>query len=684
MRLPILWMAAAFCAGIFIATHYGESPKMWLAAALVAIVVAAALLYRAPIAVAWSGALIVWLTIGGLGASLERASVPANHITRLLDAGGIDTTEPLRWRGRLREDPAKLPWGYRYEIDVEQVEVEGAAVPVAGGLRANLYSGSRVAPPPDGLRAGDRVEALMKARPPRNFLDPGAADIRGYLARQRIDLLGSLRSGDLLTVVDRPPPTILHRLARIRGDFERRLDSLTDSPSGANPDRAAVLRAMLLGDRSFVDSQTVVAFQKTAAYHVLVVAGLHTGALVIFIFWLCRRVRLSIVATSLVTIAVLAAYVGVVQDRPPILRAALMATFYLLARPLFRRIDLLNTISLAGLTLLIWRPSSLADSSFQLSFLAAGVIAGLALPWIDRTSSPYRAGLAHLGDVTRDVAHAPRIAQFRIEMRAAAQWLAARLPRRFAPYAANGVTIPIRVGLRLWDVILLSLCIQWGMMPVLAQTFHRVALSGPVSNIPAVLLTGLIVPLGFLALAMTFVWMRLGSWLGAVLNRCTGILVACVQWFSHWPHVSYRIPGPPAWLLIAFFVMLACLAILSRAEARRLASRFARRQLATRPHAGMDCGCRTRSTHIACSHSSICAGPATRETGTHGPRCWPGRLNFCCVPRRPHDADRRRRSRRLGMDQRIPLRPGYRRGSCSSVPVVAWTQENRRHRAKPR
>jgi len=41
---------------------------------------------------------------------------------------------------------------------------------------------------------------------------------------------------------------------------------------------------MLLGDRSFVDSETVTAFQKTAVYHVLVVAGLHVGTLAVFFF----------------------------------------------------------------------------------------------------------------------------------------------------------------------------------------------------------------------------------------------------------------------------------------------------------------------------------------------------------------------------------------------------------------
>ena len=379
--------------------------------------------------------------MGGLAFSVERATVPANHIARLFAAGRVDPGIALRWRGRLREDPLRLPWGQRFEIDLEQVEAAGAALSTSGGLRVNFYPGARVAEPPAGLRAGDRVEILVKARPPRDYLDPGAFDVKGFLAREKIDVLGSLRSGELLQLVDRPPPTISQRLARARGTLLARLDSLF----AEHPERGAVARAMLLGDRSFVDSSVVLAFQKTAAYHVLVVAGLHVGALVIFLWWVGKRLRFSMAAISVMTLLALAAYVGIVQDRPPILRAALMAALYLCARPLFRRVELLNTIAIAALILLIWKPSSLGDSSFELSFLAAAVIAGLALPWMERSSAPYRAGLNHLGDVTRDPAHAPKIAQFRIEMRAAAQWLAGRMPgaigvasERFAGAAGAG------------------------------------------------------------------------------------------------------------------------------------------------------------------------------------------------------------------------------------------------------
>ena len=575
MKLPVLWIVAAFAAGIGLAARWHGPLWPWITVAALAIFVSGILLWREFRAAAWILALVAWTALGALATGVERASVPANHVSRLIAAGRLDTNDPLRWRGRLREDPMALPWGRRYEIDLEQVEEAGETVPVSGGLRVNLYGDAHTAGDLQSLRAGDRVEALVKARPPRNFLDPGAFDLRGFLARQKIDLTGSLRSGELLQLIDRPRPTLRQRLARARGALLARLDALFPG----QPARAAVLRAMLLGDRSFVDSEVVTAFQITAAYHVLVVAGLHVGALVVFLFWLCRSLRLPIGVTTLVTLGVLAAYVGVVQDRPPILRAALMAAFYLCARPLFRRVELLNTIALAALVLLLWKPSSLVDSSFQLSFVAASVIAGLALPWMSRTSAPYRNGLRHLGDVTRDGAHPPKIAQFRIEMRAAAQWFAARLPQSLASRASELLTLPIRAGLRLWEIVLLSAVIQWGMMPLLARDFHRVSLAGPLSNIPAVMLTGIIVPLGFLALLLTFVWARLAMAVAKAVGFCAGLLLATMNWFSRLPRVSYRIPDPPFWLILLFFAALIVLAAAARAAAAHRTGRIARRQL---------------------------------------------------------------------------------------------------------
>jgi competence protein ComEC len=552
---PFVWIAAALALGIALAGGLPQAPLAWLAFAAAAVGGGLVLLWRKRLWAAWVLALLAWCFVGVLAATLERAAVPDNRADLLAQSGRLDLSEPLRWQGRLRNDPLRLPWGYRYELSLQQVEVRGRIFPVSGGLRLNYYTDEHSHQTPPAVHAGDRVEVLARAGLPRDFLDPGAFDFRGYLAQQGIDLTGTLRDAVLMQRLPGSPPTLRERLARARGALRREADRVF------GPGEAPVVRAMLLGDRSFVDSTLATSFQKAAAYHVLVIAGLHVAVLTIFLFWLCRRLHLSPVPTTLVVLVLLGGYVAVVQDRPPVERAALMAAVVLVSRLFFRRVSVLNSVSLAAVVLLLARPSELRDSSFQLSFLAAAVIAAVALPWIDRTSSPYRRGLQHLADVTRDGTHPPRIIQFRLEVRQLFSWLSGRMPARWAHRSAVTLEWMMRGGFRLWEVALLSLAIQFGLLPVLVADFHRVSLSGPVANIPAVLLTGLIVPLGFLALATGLVWTRAGAILAKPVGWLVAALISTIEWFARWRVLSYRIPGPPLWLMAAFLVLLAILGI---------------------------------------------------------------------------------------------------------------------------
>ncbi len=569
MKLPALWIVAAFAAGIALAGLQPPisllQPKVWLALAGAALLAGFGLQLRSRSSSAWVLAIVAWTFLGAAAARLEPLPMPANHVINMVAQHRVDTSEALRWCGRLRQDPVHLPWGRGYELELEKVEVGGEGIPVAGGLRVSYF---RIPEAPEALpvlRAGDRVEALVRARVPRNFGNPGALDARGFLARENIHLTGSLRSAELLRKLGELPPTLGHRLARARGLLLERLETLF----AAAPGRAAVLRAMLLGDRSFIDHERAEAFQKSAAYHVLVIAGLHVAALAGFVLWAGRRLRFSPLASTVLTLAALAGYVAIVEDRPPILRAALMGAIYLCARLMVRRVELLNTAAAAALLILVARPSALTDPSFQLSFLAVGTIGALAVPWIDRSSEPYRRALDHLSDSTRDGAHPPRAAQFRLDARAAAGWLGRRLPSRLAARAAPLVTVPCAGALRLWEIFVLSFVLQIGMLPLLALYFHRVSLAGPLANIPAVLLTGLIVPIGFLTLGASLVWQALAGALAKVLGALVAALVASVEWFTRWGWTSYRIPGPPTLLLAAFFAAMVLMALALRSARRR-------------------------------------------------------------------------------------------------------------------
>ena len=72
-----------------------------------------------------------------------------------------------------RADPLRLPWGMRYDVDLEAVQSAGEWMPVSGGLRVTYYFNERAPQLPPELRAGDRIETLARARLVRNFGDPG-------------------------------------------------------------------------------------------------------------------------------------------------------------------------------------------------------------------------------------------------------------------------------------------------------------------------------------------------------------------------------------------------------------------------------------------------------------------------------------------------------------------------------
>ena len=129
MKLPALWIVAAFAAGIELAERWPAlAPDCGSGVALslrdssrrnFALAAACTPPRGSSHSLAWTS------RSARVATGVERAAVPANHVTRLLAAGRLDTSDPLRWRGRLREDPMALPWGQRYEIDLEQVEESG-------------------------------------------------------------------------------------------------------------------------------------------------------------------------------------------------------------------------------------------------------------------------------------------------------------------------------------------------------------------------------------------------------------------------------------------------------------------------------------------------------------------------------------------------------------------------------
>jgi competence protein ComEC len=131
---------------------------------------------------------------------------------------------------------------------------------------------------------------------------------------------------------------------------------------------AAILNAMLLGDRKDVPEFINNSMVKSGTVHILVVSGFNVGIVVFIIVLFLKLMRLPRNLLFCVAIPCTVIYCLMTGASTPVVRATLMSIVFMLAFLLKREPDIYNSLALAVIFILFVNPRQLFDISFQLSF----------------------------------------------------------------------------------------------------------------------------------------------------------------------------------------------------------------------------------------------------------------------------------------------------------------------------
>ncbi|HUI40649.1 MAG TPA: ComEC/Rec2 family competence protein [Terriglobia bacterium] len=590
---PAIYVAAAFAIGIAgagspqasEATAVRAIPELMLASA--ACVLVGAALVRAKRENWAAAAVLAGFVLAGATASLLFAfRFPPRHLSHL-ESWGIDLSRPVELQGHLLSDPVPTPSGLQFDIEATQIAQAAANGPpstfsVNGKLRLRLAADAArdetISSESPTLHQGDSIEAALQLRRPRVYANPGSFDFRQRAASIE-DLFweGSIEGAGHFRKLPLAPAPGPGRFAEAaRRTVRHAIDRLYPpwSPEGRD---GAVLKAILLGDRSSLDSATLDHFRSTGLYHLLVIAGLHVGLIAALVLGLLRLLGLRRRWRHALLLVALLGYAFLVEQRAPTVRATLMLVAFIVAQLLDRDYTALNSVGLAALLLLLARPAWLFETGFQLSFSAALLIVGLAGPLLNLTIEPYRRALRHLDVVEQDAALPPRTAQFRLDLRMLIGFLRRRfrlLGRR--PEAARRLVIwPLDVTFRLADLVLLSAVLQIGLLLPMAETFHRVTLAGVGLNALAVPLMAVLLAVAIPTVALATVAPAWAAWPAKGLAKIFAALFSIAE-APHLPAwLSYRVPSPPAVVAAGFaLALLAAALTLRRSRAGFLLSSF--------------------------------------------------------------------------------------------------------------
>lgn len=492
------------------------------------------------------------------------------------DAQEVTVTAHVIEEGNLEEEASGY-WRQRIGVVTEQIASPAHAETVRAGVRLNIYSKSnsrydlgtdpeiaeqvpqKIAGEVPGTRLfhyGERLRFAAKLNPPHNYGNPGAFDYAGYLREQGIVATASVKLADLEVLAGNAGNWLDRGLARAHRSILVQVHKLWDARD------AALVDALVIGEKSFIERPVRVDFQRSGTYHLLVVSGMSVAILAGFVLWTLRRIGMSDVSASACSLLAVFAYAALTRQGAPVWRAALMFAVYLVTRLLYRKGAVMNALGASALVLLVVNPAALFGASFQMSFLCVVLLAGIAVPIFARSTGPYLRGLRSLDALAYDRSLPAKVAQFRIDLR----MILRRIQRRIPTKVASAIVVRgLRYSLGAFNLILLSAVMQFGMALPMAVYFHRATSVGIPANLVSVPLLEIFMPAATVAVGVSYVWTSAAQLPAAVARFALHGIAGTVFWVSKWQIADVRLPAPGFFVMMfAACAIFACMLVIRR------------------------------------------------------------------------------------------------------------------------
>jgi competence protein ComEC len=589
--VPLFHAAWLFAAGIVVTSRVWVQPTLVLVAFVLVAALCGVVVSRVGRArrIVWLPLAVLWMMLGAWCGEMEPQPAVAPELATLSDGllrtveGTVVDAGPVRSELEQNVDePMATAPTQRIDLRVATLEAvsdeSDAQAPVGGGIRltvrwpASEYGGAK-----DGTQGGagagispyhcgERVRAVVRLLPPETYHDPGVWSRADYLLDQGITSTASVASDR----VERLGQESGRFLACRAGGWQRastaRLLALPaamrnlPTPLRLSEDDAAMLAAMVAGDRTYLTHALRVGFERTGSFHMLVVSGFHLAIVAACILWIARRLHVPRVPATIVTIAASFTYALFTGFATPVQRSLWMVTLYLVGRLLYRERNALNTIGFAALCLLVVSPRSLFDSSLQMTLLAVIAIAGVAAPLLQGTIHPYLAATRDLRLIAIDIKLSPRLAEYRLMIRMVAE----RIERagnqliawRIFPWC-------VRFAMRFVELLVISCVVELAMTLPMAVYFHRITIFALPVNLLILPLLVVLVPAALLTLLLLVVWPAAAVVPAMVVALVMHFGVGLVRVFGSMALGDFRIPNPLLWQSAVFCALLGATIVLA-------------------------------------------------------------------------------------------------------------------------
>ncbi|WP_186775535.1 ComEC/Rec2 family competence protein [Rubripirellula tenax] len=465
--------------------------------------------------------------LGGLNHAIQMRSYAESTIAKMMGPqsrptiveGVIERPAVLRRHpmAERRSFENQSPWQTQFEVTLDRVRVGYDFEPIDGRVLVSVDGRLDEFLPGDPIRVFGDIRGIA---PPTN---PGQTDMAGYYHRRRLQ--GRIDVNQIEQVQRIGEPVSGYGFSRLIAQAAARsrdglLDNLSES---AGP----LAVALVIGQRDFVDQETRDQLLVTGTAHLLSVSGMHLAIVVLMTQWIAMILRMPMTAKIGLIIVVCIFYCAITGARPPVMRAAVLVSTLMFSIWMRRPGQAINTLSLAGLILVLANPQNVFSVGVQLSFLAVATLI--------MTSGRGRTGSPAIDQAIRNEEQLSELAK-------SARPMAIK-------QLGYGVDI---IRQLLW----FSLCVSVISLPLVWHQFNVISWISVPTNV-------VLGPLLVLALASgicTAGGVLLGAPLLAVPATVCEFSLAVMRWLIQWaadvPWGHAWLPAPPTWWVILFYIVI--------------------------------------------------------------------------------------------------------------------------------
>jgi competence protein ComEC len=352
MRTPLVVLVASFLAGVLLLGQSQCPFLVFYGLAIVSLTACCVFFHRA--LVFEMGLLLLAFS---LGASLMREYriLPHQHIARQLSYRQEDGLSFIK--GHIVSLVTVNNDNTSFVLETEAIQKGRVAKECCGRVLVSL-KGEEVFHYGDSLIVRGKVNRL-----PWGYKQQG---YRRFLQRQGIYALMRLKhSGYVVRCGNKGPWFSFKSIAYwFRGEIQKVIHANFSPLSGA------IVEAMLLGDKTHIPAPVYSAMMKTGTVHILVVSGFNVGIVVAILVLALKVARVSRSIRPWVAIPFITMYTLVTGASTPVVRAAIMATIFLLSYVFQREPNIFSSICIAAWAIVWNNPFQLFDIGFQLSFVS--------------------------------------------------------------------------------------------------------------------------------------------------------------------------------------------------------------------------------------------------------------------------------------------------------------------------